>query len=52
MTKQELIEKLKLLSIDQEDPSEEHEKADELLLEYIGDKQVRDAFEAIERWYA
>lgn len=52
MTKAELIEQLKLLSIDQQDPSEDHELADKLLLDYINDSGVTEAFESIERWYA
>lgn len=29
-----------------------HQQADDLLLEYIGDREITEAFMAIERWYA
>lgn len=51
MTKEKLIEQLKLLSIDQQDPAVDHKLADKLLIEYINDPRVTEAFESIEKWY-
>jgi hypothetical protein len=34
------------------DPESAHMTADELLLCYIGDPEIREAFEAVPRWYA
>jgi len=51
MTKEQLIEKLKSL-IDNRDIEGAHVTADNLLLEYINDKEVSDAFHNIEKWYA
>jgi hypothetical protein len=34
------------------DPERSHVEADALLLDLIGDDEVRDAFEAVTRWYA
>ena len=54
MTKQQLIEKLKEMHIDDQDYRDceaDHAKADGLLLEYIGDPEVSEAFEKIEKWY-
>ena len=53
LSKSELIAKLKGIteecSGDQED---NHIKADNLLLKYIGDDEIADAYYAIEKWYA
>jgi len=49
MTKQELIEKLKALH--GETPETAHGTADFLLLEYIDDEEVTDAFVNVDRWY-
>lgn len=46
----ELIEKLK--KIDSGDEEWDHIYADRLLLNYIGDKRVEEAFEIIKKWYA
>lgn len=43
-----LIEKLRKLG---EGPEEDHMRADELLLDYIEDADVRATFEAIPKWY-
>ena len=51
MTKEELIKELKSL-IDNRDIEGVHVTADNLLLEYINDKEVSDAFHNIEKWYA
>jgi hypothetical protein len=50
MTKEELINLLNALLGD--DPEGEHRKADELLLDYIGDEDIRKAFDEIEKWYS
>lgn len=50
MTKQELIDKLSLLHTG--DDERDHINADDLLLEYINDKDISEAFECIEKWYA
>lgn len=34
------------------DPQDDHMEADELLLKYIGNEEVKEAFESIEKWYA
>lgn len=34
------------------DPEQAHNLADDLLLAYINNADVRTAFEAIEKWYA
>lgn len=60
MNKKELVEKLKALkgkeinlfgnvTIDEEG---NHIEADNLLLEYINDEEVTNAFKDIEKWYA
>jgi hypothetical protein len=51
MTKDELVTKLKALS-NNFDIEDSHIKADQLLLEYINDKDVVNAFDEIEKWYA
>ena len=50
MTKKELIEKL--LALDNNDPEASHSEADDLLLDFINDKKVEEAFYKIEKWYA
>jgi len=35
-----------------ESPESAHVKADEALLEYIGDEEVTKAFDSIDKWYA
>ena len=51
MTKETLIEKLTALQTT-EDPEGAHEEADELLLDYIMDAEVRHAYSQIPKWYA
>ena len=34
------------------DNEKDHKEADQLLLEYIDDKEVSDLFDEIEKWYA
>lgn len=53
MTKEELIKSLQRLSANGGcDPESDHGEADELLLDYIDDPDVRSAFNEIEKWYA
>lgn len=58
MNKEKLIEKLKEIKIkyNPDKPSYDGEKAhievDYLLLEYINDKEIKEAYEDIEKWYS
>lgn len=60
MDKTELLEKLKLLkdrkfvygNYETIDCESNHIDADNLLLEYINDKDITDAFEQIKKWYS
>lgn len=47
----ELLEELKKLE-NSGDPEEAHARADDLLLVYIDNKKVTEAFENVPRWYA
>lgn len=51
MVKSELIKRLKALA-GEGDPECVHGIADDLLLDFIGDDEVTEAFEAIDKWYA
>ena len=53
MTKQELVQKLIAIS-QREDRDYEvhHGDADDLLIEYINSKEVKEAFDNINKWYA
>jgi len=52
MKKEELIEKLKGLHGEDADAEIVHGMADKLLLEFINDPEVTEAFEKVGRWYA
>ena len=54
MTKEELIQKLTAIATDfrSSDPERDHQEADDLLLSYINDDEVTQAFERIEKYYA
>lgn len=55
MDKEELIAALRAMhkgGVDEQDPQTNHELADDLLLQYIGDLDVREAFDWIEKWYS
>lgn len=52
MTLPELIAALNAISGFSEDQEKDHIAADNLLLDYINDPDVRKAFEAIDKWYA
>ena len=51
MTKQQLLNKLQLLK-EGHDTEENHWAADNALLDYIDDEDVRKVFMEIEKWYA
>ena len=51
MTKAELLERLEECYI-ADSVEEGHRRADNLLLEYIGDEDVTGVYNEIERWYA
>lgn len=53
MDKQELLSELRRLKDDDDDDIESaHVQADDLLIAYIGDQEIKAAFEAIDKWYA
>jgi hypothetical protein len=56
MTKKELTEKLGEIAKRQADngvfDQDDHLDADGLLLDFINDKDITDAFEDIEKWYS
>lgn len=57
MTRDELLAKLLELAKETNQPGyvcleEPHENADQALLTYIDDAEIRDAFNDIEKWYA
>jgi len=49
-----LLNRLYALSRNEEKglPSDWHLEADNLLLDYINDEQITEAFERIEKWYS
>ena len=51
MKKEELVDALHELSTD-DDTEDAHIKADELLLKYINDDEINEAFHSIDKWYA
>ena len=51
MTREELIEKLQSLEEDT-DFELTHQEADELLIQYINDPEVTEAYDALLKWYA
>lgn len=52
MTKKELLHELRQLKKDQSDPERNHVEADDLLLAYINDEEITDAFDRLEKFYA
>jgi hypothetical protein len=48
MSKSELLEQLR----DLEGGEFDHMVADQLLIDYINDSEITEAYEAIEKWYA
>lgn len=51
MTKEELLKTLKGCN-NNGDMESNHIAADEALLEFINDKEIEEAYEDIEKWYA
>lgn len=51
MTKAELLASLRALHGDR-DTEAAHSLADDLLVEYIDDPEITEAFKAVEKWYA
>lgn len=51
MTRDELLEELRWLQ-DDRDPESAHAEADRLLLAFIDDPEVTEAYRLIDRWYA
>lgn len=49
--KHELIDELKALR-ESSDPEAAHMRADEALLDYIADDDIREVFTSVSRWYA
>jgi hypothetical protein len=52
MTRDELLAALKALVDTPYNPEEAHSTADSLLLDFINDDAIREAFDAIDKWYA
>jgi hypothetical protein len=52
VTLDELLDKLALCKEIDGDPEAAHCQADEALLDFIDDEEVRAAFDAIRKWYA
>ena len=50
MTKEQLL--IELGKCNKYDNEEGHLKADQLLLEFINDKDIEKAFDNIDKWYA
>lgn len=51
MTKEELLQRLAQLQ-GNSDKEVAHIEADELLLEYIADAEIRAAYDELDKWYA
>ena len=51
MTKEELITKLKQCELNG-DTEAAHSDADDLLIKYINDVDIQDAYEQVDKWYA
>jgi hypothetical protein len=53
MTKKELIEELQnIKAVKQWDKEAAHGDADDALIKFINDKEIKEAYDAIEKWYA
>jgi hypothetical protein len=51
ITKEELIKKLKELA-EYWDYEIAHAEADDLLLLYLNDEEIKEAYDSVEKWYA
>lgn len=52
LTKKEVMSTLQELSELKHDPEVAHSEADELLIRYINDKDIEEAFDEVPKWYA
>ena len=52
ISRAELLSRLKELEGDWGDPEASHAEADELLLNYINDSEIEEAFEEVPKWYS
>lgn len=52
MTRDELLEQLNQIVMNNGCPDDNHKEADLLLLRYINDHEITMAFTEIEKWYA
>lgn len=52
MSKEELLTRLQQAQACNGDPEAAHGMADDALLAYINDDEIRDAYIAVEKWYA
>lgn len=52
MTRDELLAGLKTISDEIHDPEVAHIAADKLLLKFIDDKEITEAYKKIDKWYA
>lgn len=52
MNKEELIKKIKFIRDNGNDPETDHCNLDDLLLEYINNKEVTELFNSIRKWYS
>ena len=54
MTKDELIAKLQMIALAWNGPSPEqgHVKADNAVLEYINDPEIKQAYDQVRKWYS
>ena len=52
MKKEELLLKLANALGANGDPEQSHSMADEALIEFIGDKEVKNIYDKITKWYA
>lgn len=50
ITKEELLQRLREL-LTSDDTEAAHSEADQLLIDYIGDKDIAKAFDKLEKWY-
>ena len=52
----ELVDKSEIYAEDpfsvEGDPSDWHEKADKIILDYLNDNEISDLFNRIEKWYS
>lgn len=53
MTRESLLSQLVMLAARSgEDPERAHSEADDLLLEYIGDEEITEIWNQVEKWYS